>query len=428
MPNIAKLERDISTFLLALRSTIERPYRIRSRGVSFDRERLRRALLLVEEARVNFNTLVRYGEPTPNEWRELRRELLVFVNELLNSPDVDASVFDRAFRLAVPPQERERLSPFLQTIVANELTVADALLWFQTTIDNSSIDDLGQTSLNFEDLVRIVPSQQVAPARFAVAHNRIILADRAPVKNQEDRENISAALEHIKSSGSDLISNLENSNCDRRLLESVRELHTQISNDDNIVKVGLTNLACSVMSGQFKDELPDALNAMFNSYTSSISMYVAQFPEWEQFTQRAAAIELDDADITEIYLAAGEVIQTLEEQPNLADPEVPKTIRLVREFMARPGSSAKRAAFAMMRTLENLVASIVNFSLSIVKKTAEKTADQISTTASVVIVGLLSIALVGATGIGEAATHAGAPWVAQAAELVQQQISKLAQP
>jgi len=126
-----------------------------------------------------------------------------------------------------------------------------------------------------------------------------------------------------------------------------------------------------------------------------------------------------------IDVAAGEVILALESQPELADPEVPKTIKLVREFMSRPGNSAKRAAFAMMRTIENLVSSIVRHSVAALEKTAEKTVDGLLTAASKIIVGLLSIALVGATGIGSAAVHAGAPWVKQAAEVVQRQISEL---
>jgi hypothetical protein len=43
------------------------------------------------------------------------------------------------------------------------------------------------------------------------------------------------------------------------------------------------------------------------------------------------------------------------------------------------------------------------------------------------IVGLLGIALVSASGIGPAAVRAGAPWVKQAAEIIQKQIEKVAE-
>lgn len=384
-----------------------------------------RSMLLVEEARVRFNSYVRFREePTPEEWIEVRDGLFKFVNGFLHSPDVDPAVFDRPFRVPVPSAQRDNLSPFLM-LLTQGATVGDALVAFRNVLQQSTVTTTLQTSLDFGDLTTIVPRQQVAPARFDVVDGRIVLADLIPKTLEEDRGNISAALDHIKGSGESLIRSLEQSNCDRRLLDSVRELHTQIEANGNAVKIGLTNLACGVMSAQFQQELPDALNAMFNSYSASVSMYVAQFPEWEQFTQRAASIDLDEEEIAEIDVAASEVIRALESQPELADPEVPKTIKLVREFMSRPGNSAKRAAFAMMRTIENLVSSIVRHSVAALERTAEKTVDGLSTAASKIIVGLLSIALVGATGIGSAAVHAGAPWVKQAAEVVQRQISQL---
>lgn len=419
------LRRDISIFLMAMRHAVDRPYRPVSRRGTEGREQFMRSVLLVEEARVRFNSYVRFREePTPEEWMEIRDGLFKFVNGFLQSPDVDPAVFDRPFRVAVPSAQRDNLSPFL-TSLTQGATVGDALAAFRNVLEQSTVTRTLQTSLDFGDLTTIVPRQQVAPARFDVVDGRIVLADLIPKTLEEDRSNISAAVDHIKGSGESLIRSLEQSNCDRRLLDNVRELHTQIEANGNVVKIGLTNLACGVMAAQFQQELPDALNAMFKSYSASVSMYVAQFPEWEQFTQRAASIDLDEDEIAEIDVAAGEVILALESQPELADPEVPKTIKLVREFMSRPGNSAKRAAFAMMRTIENLVSSIVRHSVATLEKTAKKTVDGLSTAASKIIVGLLSIALVGATGIGSAAVHAGAPWVKQAAEVVQRQISQL---
>ncbi len=186
-------------------------------------------------------------------------------------------------------------------------------------------------------------------------------------------------------------------------------------------------MACSVMGAQFEAELPDAIAGMLNAYNASISLYVAQFPEWEQFTQKASLIDLDEDDVAEVYIAAGEVIAALTQNTALADPEVPKTIAFVRQFLAFPGASSKRAAFAMIRTIENLVSSIVRHSLNFLSKTAENVVDAGSKAASKAIIGLLSLALMSALGIGPAAMRAGAPWVKQAAEIVQKQIEKAAE-
>ena len=181
------------------------------------------------------------------------------------------------------------------------------------------------------------------------------------------------------------------------------------------------------MSAQFQSELPDAIAAMFNSYSASISLYVAQFPEWDQFTHKAAAIALDEHDVAQVDVAAGEVITALQENPALADSDVPKTIAFIRRFISLPGASSKRAAFAMIRTIENLVSSILRHSVTFFSKTAERTVEAGSTAASKAIIGLLGIALMSATGIGPAAVRTGAPWVKQAVEIVQKQIEKLAE-
>src|SRR3546814_20633609 len=80
--------------------------------------------------------------------------------------------------------------------------------------------------------------------QFAIVDGRIVVDQRSPQTDQADRDNIISALEHICSSGDQLISNLDNSNCDRRLIDSVKELQDQLTSDGNIVKIGLTNMAC----------------------------------------------------------------------------------------------------------------------------------------------------------------------------------------
>src|SRR3546814_11673970 len=63
--------------------------------------------------------------------------------------------------------------------------------------------------------------------QFAIVDGRIVVDQRSPQTDQADRDNIISALEHICSSGDPLISNLDNSNCDRRLIDSVKELQDQ---------------------------------------------------------------------------------------------------------------------------------------------------------------------------------------------------------
>ncbi|MCA6117753.1 hypothetical protein J6524_23175 [Bradyrhizobium sp. WSM 1738] len=424
--------RNIVTFLSSLRQSIDRPFRVRLPKEAGDRERLMQAIMMVEEARIRFNMYTRYQqEPSADEWAAARQELVKVVNLFARTYAVDTLISDRRFIFRpLLSAERENPTPFMQKMLDPEksLPVMEALAIFREYLEQVGVESSNtQGSLSFDDLEHIVPQQQVAPVQFDVVDGRIVVSQRAPKAGEADRANVRSALEHIRGSGEQLINNLENSNCDKRLLESVKELQSQLVSDGNIIKIGLTNLACSVMSAQFQPELPDAIVGMFNAYNASISLYVAQFPEWDQFTQKAAAIDLDEDDIAELDITAGEIVEGLTKNPALADAEVPKTITAVRQFLAFPGSSSKRAAFALVRTIENLVSSIVRHSMGFFSKTAEKTVDAGSTAASKAIIGLLGIALMSASGIGSAAVRAGAPWVKQAAEIIQKQIEKVAE-
>lgn len=433
MSELSEYRRNVSLFLASLRHSIDRPFRARQPIADVERERFTRAILMIEEARIRFSISARFrDEMTEEEWALSRRDLASFVKKFASNDDFGRQYISRRFVLTpMSPDDRNSPTYFMKTIMSDDerkLTIIESLDLFMDYLGEVG-DGVAkrQHSLSFTDLEHIVPRQQVAPVQFEIENGRIVVVNRSPKAEKIDKNNIHAALEHIKESGAQLIKSLADSNCDRRLLDGVMRLQSQLESDGNIVKIGLMNMACGVMSAQFQAELPNAVVAMFNSYSSSISLYVAQFPEWGQFTKKAAAIELDENDISEVDAAAEELISVLNQHPELADPEVPKTIEFVRQFLSAPGTSSKRAAFAMIRTIENLVSSILRHSVVFFNKTAEKVTEVGSSAASRMIVGLLGIALVSASGIGQAAVRAGAPWVKQAADVVQKQIERLSE-
>ncbi len=386
-------------------------------------------LMMVEEARIRFNTNTRYREaPTKDEWEITRNELLEFIEKFRKSGFIDKAFFERQFLVTPLMQsDRESPSPFMSVLIdrKSQLTVSNALAIFLDYILNTKFKLVEeQETLPLEQLKRIIPAQKVAPVQFDILDGRIVISAKAPRTEEADKSNIQSALNHILESGEKLLENLTKSNCDRRMLESVCELHKQVASAENVIKIGLSNLACSVMGTQFRDEMPGAIAGMLNAYNASISLYVAQFPEWEQFAQKAASLDVDYEDVHEVDIAAAELIEALKGNTSVADPEVPKTISFVRQFLLLPGASSKRAVFAMIRTIENLVSIILRHSVNFLEKTAENLVETGSKATSKVIIGLLGIALLGASSIGDVATRAGAPWVKQAAEIMQKQIEK----
>lgn len=428
MTTIEEIEDDVPIILASVRHSIDRDIRYyRSQA---EREAMFRLLMMVEEARIRFTTYMRYKtDLSLSDWESIRSELVIAIKNIAESPELASIGPRKSFRFLLAPRSADPPSLFMKAIRDKDnrpRSIAEALSRLRNYLETAQIDvPPAQGLLSLETLNRIVPDQQVAPVQFEIVNNRITIVDRPPDRHLSDRSNIESALSHIVGSGEKLISNLENSNCDKRLLASVKELQSQLTADKNIIKIGLTNIACAAMGLQFKSELPDAVSAMFSSYSTSITLYVAQFPEWENFTQRAANLELDDSDVAEVDATAAEIVDKLSANAELADPEVPKTIAFLRELLAFPGRSSKRATYAMIRTLENLLSSILRHSMSFLTKTAEKTIEAGSTATSRVLVGgLLSIALISATGIESAALRAGSPWVQQVAQTIQKHLEK----
>ena len=175
-------------------------------------------------------------------------------------------------------------------------------------------------------------------------------------------------------------------------------------------------------------ELPDALLGAIEGQTAGIGMYVAQFPAWQRFSENAASVELDARDVQRIGEAAQVVIDKLNLQPEIADDEVPRTLKALRALIADPAQATKRAAFAVLRTVENLVAKIYQYGADFLDKTVMKTIDGLSGAASKVIIGsLLTIALAATVNLGGVTGKvAETAWMKTAAELVRKQIEEAA--
>lgn len=414
------VRRDVLDFLFSLRHSMDRGNVVLLKNDIRRTDHIER-LLAVERARIRVQTYVRARQPTQSEWLDALAELSDFVDDFMQAKYMSEAL---SWRFHVTRPNRSGPTALFESL--SRTTIAQALIEFQYYLKQTAPSYGPQAELRFEDIADLVPFQQLAPAHFTVADDRIVLLKRDPFVTTEDGKNIESALDYITGAGVGLIQSLEQSNCDRRLVEGVKELHKQILTNDNVVKIGLANMACGMMAEKYEGELPDAINAMINSYNASVSMYVAQFPEWQQFSHKAATIELYDDDLAQLDAAAASIIKALEGRPDLAEPEVPKTISLVREFMRHPGASAKRAAFAMLRTIENLISSIVRYSLKTLEDTAVRTSEHISKAGATVIVGLLGVALLSATQIGDTALNAGSPWIKQVTDVVRKQIDDLA--
>jgi len=93
----------------------------------------------------------------------------------------------------------------------------------------------------------------------------------------------------------------------------------------------------------------------------------------------------------------------------------------------RHGRKTWRAAFAVLRTIENLVAKVYEYGADFLDKTVRKTLDDLSGAASKVVAGaLIAIALAATANLGGVASKvAETAWMRTAAEIIKKQMEEL---
>ncbi len=306
-------------------------------------------------------------------------------------------------------------------------TIKHAFLLALNIVDHIKIElGISQTS-SVQELRDLVPRQKVSPVQFSGENGKLTVIKQPALSDQDDADNAQHSRNALLSKGNTLVEELQRSNCDRRLLQSVAELQQSLESCENIIRLGLMNIGVEAMCGAFEAELPDALRGMMLGHTRGIAMYVAQFPDWQKFSEKAASVELTTDDTRSVSETAKKLIAALEQHPEITDEEVPKTIRALQEFIENPALASKRATYAVLRTIENLVAKTLEYCTDLLDKTATKTVECLSGATSKAIVGtLMAMALTGALGLSPlSAKITDTAWVKAAAEFVEKQIEAL---
>lgn len=384
----------------------------------------RRTLLALEEVRVILRQAVRQSRS-----RSLDVSLAEEAHQKLAAMASDTEIMDTISSMKLSlflasPRERQMFDKYRGITAVDALFVATDLSATIYRPTGQQILDLGNTE-ELRQLARVVPAQKISPAKFGIDNGRIFLVAQNHEAPTNDANNVGAARAHLRQSGEKIIEALRASNCDRRLIEGLESLQASLAEPSNVIELGLTNIGCEAMCGMASAELPDAICGMLRGHTTAVGMFVAQFPEWQRFSENAAAIELTPADVKEINRAASQIISRIQDRPDIADDEVPRTIRAIRSLTADSSTTVKKAAFALLRTIENFVATVFSFGADFIGKSATKTSEALSdAVARAAIVVLMSAAVAGVGQMtGVTGKIAEASWMKTAVEIVQRQLS-----
>lgn len=278
-------------------------------------------------------------------------------------------------------------------------------------------------------LKSILPTQKIAPLQFEIVQDQLRILSRSSKPEEAAASPVSAAKTQILGLGDQIVLELERSNCDRRLLEAINKTQAEILSEESIVQIAISGIYCGNLAKAFQPELAGAVDVMLSTYSMTIGMYAAQFPEWRSFLENSASAEIDESDLSVIQSTITSLADNLEKNSVLVDPEVPRTLREISQFIQHPRQSAKRMAFAAIRTAENLVISIWSHSADFLGRKLEKTKEIGSSVAArAVVLSLLVIALDAAAGISPLTSKISEMnWMRSAIELVERQRTRLMQ-
>ncbi|TIL49671.1 hypothetical protein [Mesorhizobium sp.] len=269
-------------------------------------------------------------------------------------------------------------------------------------------------------LRKAVPAQKLAPVSFDIVDGKLIVSKQEASPLVEDAPIAAQAKEQLLDRGKHLLDELHRSNCDRRLVAELERLQEQLSSPRSVIELALTNVAFGAMAKSYEAELPAGVSALMQVHTAGVSMYVAQFPDWQRFTENAASVELDNTDIEAISAKLTEVIEATKKDTRIADPDVPRTLHYLSDLVHQPGKTSKRAAMAVVRTLENMVIRLFRFGADVFEQTLTKSTGSISTAlARGLAVALLTLGLSAASSLtGLSSKIGGMNWIEDAASIV----------
>ncbi|WP_431267896.1 hypothetical protein [Dankookia sp. P2] len=221
--------------------------------------------------------------------QSLRRAVSSGAVGVLSSPNEDISTAVAAFQkinefLNSPSIAFQRISPELQSGKTNALLDVGIL---------SRLEARGTLS----KLAQAVPEQRIAPAQFEVRDGRLVLVKKSSEAGIEDRDNAEVARQELISRGGRLLMDLAASNCDRRLIAELQYLHDLLRDDQNVIRVAMANQSVEVVVKGYLSELPDITGNLLGTYSRWVSAYVAQFPDWQRFTENDIIDQLDERDL-----------------------------------------------------------------------------------------------------------------------------------
>lgn len=278
-----------------------------------------------------------------------------------------------------------------------------------------------------QPLSEVVPAQQSAPLQFTVTNGKLRLKKQSAKSKAEDRKSITLAKASLQDDSNALLLSLRETNADPRLSVAVSGIRDTLSSDADVIRLGMVSVSCETLYRKFADQLSDIVSAQLEAFSTNLSLFVAQFPEWQRFIENAnQSTNLTPDDIECLYKGSITLVHQLKADETLVDPQVPKSIELILEAIRDPKRSSKRAVYGTVTMLQNLFSAIFTGFGGMLGSGFSGLKEGVKTSAkAVTIAALLMAAAQYASTLSPAISKlTNSNWLEHAAKIVQKALEK----
>lgn len=220
------------------------------------------------------------------------------------------------------------------------------------------IDALGGLGFRVDD-GEYVPDQELAPATFSFEGTRIRVSHKPISSDPGDEAVLEKARARLTVAMSRLIQTLKGTNCDPRLLGEFEVFQDDIDQGVDVIALGMQYRSIEMTVSALGEEVSDFVGAKIHGFGHEVAAFLAQSPDWRTFVEKADATSLPAEAEPVARKTLDVVIDQLDQSFELADPEVPATLKFMREMLKHPKRAGLRVVYGAIRSVENLAKAIL---------------------------------------------------------------------
>jgi hypothetical protein len=377
MPNdLDELRRDIGVVVSSLKLNISQMDNIQiSRQLASRIDHLFDQILVISGNKVVSDV----DGPTPAYWNtetHRRRRLdnaRRIIEEIIQLPEAER--FLRETPIGPALHSGIVQSTFVHAI-GNELSIDHGLRQLARQI-RDTIEPMDQdydvyTDEDIDDALNSAPPQRLGPVTFDISNEKFFLGHKKSTPANE--QHAESALRGLIRAGRSLIEDLTSSNYDKYLLKCALDVQSTLEDDANIIQLGMLNNLLSDLIAASKAEFSNSFLAVIQSHHNNISLYIAQFPDWRDYSAEVALTNIHAEDLPLIEEAGARFLEGLSTGGDYVDPRAPAAIAPIQKSLERSsGESKKAAAVGTLVTIGNYASAIF---LWLGKKTADVSATE----------------------------------------------------